>query len=90
MSGSQYPHADLSGANLERSGVYREQALAQYPDLRYTSSTRWDRPRSSHRERLVLTSSLLNIAEDTVAQDSSQQTGPAGWKHKLKRLFGGS
>lgn len=44
MNASVFPGSDLRGTNLERSGVYRTQALARFPDIKHSHSTRWDRP----------------------------------------------
>jgi hypothetical protein len=51
LTGSEYPSADIRGTNLERSGIFRHQALSRYPDLRYSDSTRWDDP---DRRRIVI------------------------------------
>lgn len=37
-----YPGIDLSGANLEKTGIFKEQALLKFPDITYSGSTRWD------------------------------------------------
>jgi hypothetical protein len=54
---SAYPSADIRGTNLERTGVYRHQALNRYPDLRYSDSTRWDHP---ERRRILIASPKVN------------------------------
>ncbi|MFZ0488472.1 MAG: pentapeptide repeat-containing protein, partial [Arenicellales bacterium] len=56
---SAYPSADIRGTNLERTGIYRHQALDRYPDLRYSDSTRWDDP---DRRRIFIASPSANPA----------------------------
>jgi hypothetical protein len=56
---SPYPSADIRGTNLERTGVYRKQALDRYPDLRYSDSTRWDDP---DRRRILIAVPSANPA----------------------------
>ena len=87
MSGSQYPQANLSGTNLERSGVYREQALAQFPDLRYTNSTRWDRP-AMRRERLVLSAPLKLEDTKTISDKIKQRANAQRNRNWIMRLLG--
>ena len=42
VADTSYPGSDLSGANLAKTGIYRQEALRKFPDIVYSDATRWD------------------------------------------------
>lgn len=52
-----YPGIDISGTNLVNTGIFKEQALNEFPDIIYSGSTRWDQP----KRKLGITSLANNL-----------------------------
>lgn len=40
--GARLCGADLTGANLEKTGIFREVTLRRFPDVKHSAATRWD------------------------------------------------